>query len=480
MKNSEKENRKSPQILSLERHFIVSTVITAVLLIVAAVFATLLSYESRMSYDMTSGGIFTLSEGTHDVIDSLEQNVKIGAVYASGKEETMVKSLLNRYAAASDKIAVEFIDAQAYPSLLADYNIGEAKTVANGTIIINSGSRYQLLHDDDMFTYGNNGNVFFGEQDITGAIRYVTTNDLPVIYILSGHGETSFNDLSEAVSLLGNEAYDVRQLVLLQKDIPEDADLLIMPSPATDITEYEYELFSDYLRNGGRFLLMVDPFLTAETADFVYLNELVRQYGIDITNNYVIEEDNAYYLGTSSMYLIPRYGEHEIVNKLAKSEKLVVLPISRGLGAVDYDENNVSRTALLATSPKARARFDTSSSAKEVIDTDVCGSMVLGYAATRNSGKVGTDQSRIVVIGDGTFALSSNVTAQGNGDLLIGAVNWLRGTKVSVAVPGKVINSNTMVVRGNDFARLTVLCCVVLPLIMFICAGLIWYRRRNK
>ena len=289
----------------------------------------------------------------------------------------MVKNLLERFDAASDRISVEFLDAQVSPSVLLDYNVGDAKTVANGTIIINSGSRYKLLNDDDMFTYGNNGNVFYGEQDITGAIRYVTTDELPVVYFVTGHGENSLQDLSKAAELLGNEAYEVRRLVLLQSDIPEDADVLVIPAPETDITDYEFELLDGYLKNGGRLLLMVDPFLNAGTADIDNLNRLTLEYGIDITKNYVEEADSSYYLGGSEMYLIPRYGDHDIVNGLAKAEKLVVLPICRGLDAAEYDENSVTRTALLASSSVSVSRYQTAGADGKISTSEKTGRLCL-------------------------------------------------------------------------------------------------------
>ena len=105
---------------------------------------------------------------------------------------------------------------------------------------------------------------------------------------------------------------------------------------------------------------------------------------------------------------------------------------------------------------------------------------MLAWAASRDSGKTGVDQSRVVVIGDGTFILGDNVTAQGNADLLVAAVGWLRGTGVSVSVPGKVINSGSMLVRGSDFITLAIIVCAVIPAVMFAVAAAVRIRRRNR
>lgn len=479
-KKTKSQSAKSPAIRALERRFRVSSAVMIALVLLVAVFAGLLAYTLSWSCDLTASGVFTLTDSTKDVLAELEEPVRIGAVYAAGNEEKMVSALLKKYAAASDMIELEFLDAQASPALLSAYNIGEAKTVANGTIIINSGSRCKLLKDTDMYTYGNNGNIFYGEQDITGAIRYVTTDELPVAYVLTGHGEASLNELGEAAGILESQAYELRQLVMLQSDIPDDATVLIMPGPESDITDYEYELLDEYMENGGRFLLLLSPVLNSEGGELPNLEKLAEQFGLDIRNNYVLEPDEDYHLTTSQLYLLPRYGSHSIVNSLAESEKLLVLPVARAIGELEHDGNKINQTRLLASSPSSYARYDLTSQSQERIDGDVDGPVSLAVSVERSSGKSGVPQARMLVVGNSSFAEGANATVQGNGDFLLSCVNWLRGSEQSVSVPGKVLNSNAMLIRGSDFTRVAIVCCGVIPLVMFLGALALWYSRRNK
>lgn len=475
-----KESRQSEKIRGIERRFRRGAAVLTALVLVIAIFGTLLAYRLPWSYDMTTGGLFTLSDGTREILSGLTAPVRIGAVYASGKEESMIRALLEQYDGASDLVKVEFLDAQAAPALLANYNIGDAKTVSNGTIIVNSGSRYQLLNDDTMYTYGNNGNIFYGEQDITGAIRYVTTEELPVVYFSTGHGETAMNDMSEATGMLQNAGYEVRQLAMIQDDIPADAAALVMPSPTEDISEYEYDLLTGYLAGGGRLLLLLDPILTAEADAMERLGAIAAEFGLDVSNNYVTEQDDSYHLGTSALYLIPRYGDHDIVRPLAEAERLLILPIARSISTLEHDANSIGQSVLLASSSDAWARYDLTVDSTVPVEGDAAGPLALAVAATRNSGKTGVAQSRIVVVGDGSFAVGTNATAQANGDFLVNSVDWLCDSKITVSVPGKVINANSMLIRGSDFTRLVVLCCAVVPLILFLGALLIWRSRRNK
>ena len=77
-----------------KRSFIIITSITLVLVLIVAVLGVKIAYNIPWNYDMTATRLFTLSEQSLTVIDSLTEPVQIGAVYSAGTEEMMVESLL--------------------------------------------------------------------------------------------------------------------------------------------------------------------------------------------------------------------------------------------------------------------------------------------------------------------------------------------------------------------------------------------------
>lgn len=471
----------SQRIQKTKRQFMITAAVTAVLVTAIVTFLVLLAYRTSWRYDMTGQKIFTLTEDTEVVLDNLSGEIRIAAVYPSGKENTIVMSLLDEYDKISDKISVEYIDAEKSPSKLASYHLGDVQAVYNGTLIVEGPERTRMIDSNDLFASGETGNLFFGEREITGAIRYVSSSDLPKVYFTQGHGELSTtNELTEAISFLQLGAYEVNTAVLLQTGIPEDAGILIMASPQKDIDESEKAMLSEFLGKGGSLLLMVDPVMNSNNVKLSNLNSIVNEYGIDISNNYVVEEDSAYYLSVSDMYLIPRYGAHEITQPIGNAQKLVILPVARGLGGVEYDEENGKRDILLLTSDLSWARADVTIEEENKTDRDIAGPIPLAFAATKGNGAQGQYSSRIVVIGDSTFATDGNISVQANSDLLVNSVNWLQGDREAEIISGKVINSDTMIVRGNDFIKLSVICCVVLPLIAFGSALALWYMRKNR
>lgn len=471
----------SLHIKKKKRQFYIKSAVIAGLVAAIGVVAILIAYRLPWRYDMTGQKLFTLSSDTLACLDQLESEVRIAAVYPTGREDPYVSSLLNEYEKSSEHISVEYIDAEKDPAALANYNLEGIQAVYNGTLIVEGAQRVRLVFNDDLFEAGNSGNVFYGEREITGAVRYVSSEELPKVYFTQGHGELSVtNDLSDSIKLLQLDAYAVDTCVLLQTGVPEDADVLIMASPQSDINDAEQKMLEEFLQQGKSLLVMVDPVMNSNSVKLDRLNAILNQYGIDISNNYVVEEDPSYYLSTSDMYLIPRYGAHEITQPIGEAEKLVILPLARGLGGVDYDTSNVTRDVLLMSSDRSWARSDVSITSMDKTEQDVAGPIPLGMAASMGNAQTGNTSSRVVVLGDSTFAQNGNVTAQANGDLLVNSVNWLHGSRDTELISGKVINSDTMIVRGSDFIKLAVICCLVLPSIAFAGAIAMWYLRKNR
>jgi ABC-type uncharacterized transport system involved in gliding motility auxiliary subunit len=111
---------------------------------------------------------------------------------------------------------------------------------------------------------------------------------------------------------------------------------------------------------------------------------------------------------------------------------------------------------------------------------DTPGPITLGYAAQKSYAGANGALSAVVVIGDTNFIANGNISMQANGDLFINSVNWLAGGRETEIIAGKVINSNIMVVRGSDFTRLMIICCIVIPAVVFAGAAMVWRARRNK
>lgn len=474
----------SPEIRKKKNEFLLQMWVTMLLFLTCVVFLVLLAFRFNRSQDLTSQKLLTLSEESRAVLKQAAadgSSIRIAAVYRTGYEEKLVVKLLERYAAESSAIKTEVIDAEENPSALASYDLGDVQAVYNGSVIVACGNRVRILANDSMFSREEGQNLFNGEREITGAIRYVTAKELPKIYFTSGHGETDAGkNLTDAAADLSRNACEVNQLVLLQTGIPDDAAALAMVSPQQDINDEEKKEIIAYLEKGGSLMLFTDPFLTTNRDMLPNLNAVMNRYGIDISNNYAVEEDSKYHLTDQKMYLIPRFSTHEITAPIGNEERMVVLPVAKGLGSSAYDEKKTERSILLQSSDRSWSRNDMSNGSQNRTEKDIAGPLVLGFAAEKADDANTGRKSRIVVFGDSDFITDASFGIQANAELFMNSVNWLTGGEQENAIAGRELNPSNMNVRGDAFRRLMLICCVLLPLTAFLGAFIFRNAGRNR
>ncbi len=88
---------------------------------------------------------------------------------------------------------VELKDPVVSPKFVSEYTSDQ---VSSNSLIVVCGDRNKVVNYNDMYestmdynTYSYQTTGFDGEGQITSAIAYVTTENLPVLYTLEGHGE---------------------------------------------------------------------------------------------------------------------------------------------------------------------------------------------------------------------------------------------------------------------------------------------------
>ena len=119
-------------------------------------------YDDR--YDMTTAGLFTLSDQTRTVTEGLEADVKVIAFFSSGApEEIEFRTLIEGYEELSDKLTVEFKDPLRNPLLAEQYEVATQW----GTVILEQGERTQRLESS------------FDEEAVTNALVRLTSGRGP-------------------------------------------------------------------------------------------------------------------------------------------------------------------------------------------------------------------------------------------------------------------------------------------------------------
>lgn len=241
---------------------LLALIVLAILVAVNVLFSVLQSKYTQ--FDISAAQLYSLTSDTKVVATNLDKDVTIYWIAQAGQESTVLDKLLDRYQDLSDHITVVKKDPDTYPTFAQQYT---DKTVVNNSLVVECGDKNRYISYDDIYkvdttSYYTTGSVsqsFDGEGQITSAIDYVVSDELPKIYLLSGHGEGALSDtFSDELTRSNYET--VSDFSLLNVDeTPEDCDTLLINAPTSDISKEELTMLRSYVQGGGKLMVLSGP-----------------------------------------------------------------------------------------------------------------------------------------------------------------------------------------------------------------------------
>ncbi len=427
-------------------------------------FVNMLAYENPKSWDLTENQSIALAPETINVLQSLPEPVMARAYYTSRMNPTDQKKLLQKIKDNSNgKFDFEFIDPEFNP--VPAQNDGVDR---DGTIVLQMGDQREHVS-------------FASEQDIDAALLHLINPQNRVIYFLTGHGERDIQNpaddsLSAVKSALEKKNYTVKNLSLtaLGNKIPEDAQAIVIAGPARPLPDAEVTALDTYLSTGGGLVVMEDPlFLTKFGDQPDTLAPLLSKWGIEYNNDMVIDPNSQNPLFA---FANPQaYGKHPITAKL--TGLLTAFPRTRSLKIVQ--NNPFNPTVLASTADNAWGETDIQSINDQKVSfdekTDIAGPMVLAVASQDPS-----KDGRVVAFGSSEFA-TDLYYQQGNGDILVNAIDWAANQENLISLTPKN-NTQRIYNPPTGFGLigiiLTSLC--IIPLLVIAGGITAWASRRRR
>lgn len=455
--------------------FVLSLVVLAILIAVNVLAEQLPASWTQL--DISAAQLYSLTSDTKVVVTNLDQDVNIYWIVQAGQENTVVEKLLDRYEELSDHITVLKRDPDVYPTFAQQYT---DETVTNNSLVVESGDKSRYISYDDIFQYdtdnyyatGSVSQVFDGEGQITSAIDYVVSTDLPQIYLLSGHGEA---DLSQSFAdALTRANYDtVADFSLLNVDaIPEDCDALLINAPTSDISEEELAMLRSYVQGGGKLLVFSGP---QQDSDLPNLNALLADYGVTVTDGVVVDPNRDYYAFTAPYVLMPEIQDSDITAPLLDGSYHIIVPIAQGLTVGDTTAGTV--TPLLQTSEDSfskAAGYAMSTYDKEGGDTDGPFTLAVSIEDSAAGGRV------LWVASDYLLDEQYNAFSSGaNLDFTMNGLSWMIGETDAVSIRTKSMDYNYLTISASSATWLKICMIGIIP-VCFLLLGVDEVLRRRK
>lgn len=443
--------------------------------VVIVLFTNLIVGELDITKDLSTNGMFTLTDETKKLAGKLEDDISIYYIVSKGNEVSNIEKILDKYNQISDHVKVIKKDPVKYPTFTSKYT--DEEVVENSVIVVNNktnSSKYipysDLLETQiDYTTYQSQVTGLDVEGQVTSALSYVTEKNFPKMYIVTGHGEAELGEkIKASIKKLNVETEEFQ--TLSSQSIPDDCEILFVNAPTSDFTKDEVKMMKAYLKAGGKAIL---NFGYTEDAMTNY-RDLLEEYGVRPVSGLVLEQ-NGNYVGNYPTDLIPTIEEDDITSGI---DKYIVSQLSKGL---KFDENlkSVTIKPLLATSEGAYSKTDLDSEELGKEDGDIDGPFYLGAAITKKESD--KTESKVAVYSS-SHLLDEEVLSIGqfgNDKLFLNTISWLADIEHGLSIPVRSIAQNYLTLTGGQIGFYSVVIVIGIPLALIITGLVIWLRRRK-
>jgi ABC-type uncharacterized transport system involved in gliding motility auxiliary subunit len=206
------------------------------------------------------------------------------------------------------------------------------------------------------------------------------------------------------------------------------------------------------------------------------LERLLAGWGVEVGHNFVFEAQQGR-AGDVQQLIVSHFGNHPIVNPLANSRLLLIMPRSIGARAKSpqsADAPKVTELAMtssegVASKPNGRAERQ---GANIPLMVAVEKGAIQGIASDRGA-------ARIVVVGDSYFLANAPIEVEANRDFARNAVNWLLNRDLLVqGIGSKTIKEYRIVMTASEMSRVRWLFIAGFPGGVLLLGFLVWFRRR--
>lgn len=482
MISSYREQRKRNK--KLLKHGTYSMAVTAVVIAIVVVL-NLVVQEIPSKYreiDLSSQKLYTIGEQTEKILKNLKKDVTLYYIAQDGTESSDIKNLLEKYEEGSKHITVEQKDPAVSPKFASQYT---SDNISNNSIIVVCGDKSKVVDYSSMYetsinyqTYSQEVTGFDGEGQLTSAINYVVSDNMPVLYNLEGHDESSMSETMKETIEKAN--IEIKSLNLLSEEaVPDDAECLFIFAPATDLTKEEADKIISYLENGGK-ALIVSNYTDEDMPNF---ESVLENYGVQPVDGIVLEGNTDNYVSQNPYYLLPNIESGEINSELSSQSRYVLVPLAQGIKKADNIRDTLNISSILTTSDSAYSKTnlkDMDTMEKE--DGDIDGPFDLAVSITE---KVGDDKETHIAYFASASIFNDSINSMVSGtnyELLSASLAWMCSTDDSnqISIPSKSYDTTTLTVPTADINFWSIFVTGVLPVCTLLIGFGIWMKRRKQ
>ncbi len=452
--------------------FSTGTTVMALVFVGITLLINSISIGNYHRFDVTGLAQFTLTSQTKDVLSKVEIPVTAICFFIPddpyGGLSSYVTYLLEEYQNYTDQLTIKVIDPDEQPDQARLYGITDYDLYQSVVFETEQGRR--MVSPADIIVISEDDYAIEAENALTSAILEVTGVVQKKVYFLTGHGESSIiEDYSYARQGLLDNLYKVYILDLLYTlSIPEDCAGLIIAGPQKPLDSREVEIIRNYLKDGGWVMVLLNPNPPQE------IRELLSDWWVKIEDGTVVDA-SSYLSPNMASPIVPRTRNEFGLSETYFPEATAIIPQE------DYPDT-IILYPLFYTSGNSwlEKDFDPTEEPEFNEGIEQMGPYALGIligpASTEETEEI--NLTRLIVVGDSDFASNQHFYNGDNGNLFLNLVELLTAGKELISIERKVLPFRRMLVGSEETSFIQISSIGLLPLLVLIAGGIIWWRRR--
>lgn len=447
-----------------------NTFVMVALCLAVLVVANLIVSKVKVRWDVTGDGTYSLSDQTKKVLGSLAEPVTVTGFYtqfaAAGREQA--EDLLKEYQTHTDQLKVEFVD--------PDQRLGLAQQLGvqqDGTLVFQMGNKRQDL-------------TAATESQVTGTLLKLTSNKENTVYFLTGHGERAVdernaNGYSTIRAALERDNFKVEPLNLATAsgDAWKQGVVVIntgvrvsnvggrvQVSPAAPLLPEEKTRLEEFLKGGGRALLLLSP-----DTDRSY-NDLLAIAGLKLGEGIVV--DQGAQLGEVTTPAVQRPARSTI------TESLPLTAFPRSAAILDEGERPTGVVVQPLMESSANSWLETDLRVVQFDDGKETKGPLRLAVSVEVPGQNDAKGRMVVIASADAFAngVLEAFVGIGNLDFLLNGVNWLAQQEEAIGIRPKSSTIPSVVLTQGQYPMVLLSSMALFPgLILLMGLGTWWTRR---
>ena len=446
------------------------------------IFLYLIAANHNPRKDFTKNRIFSLSPQTETYLKTLDKDIFVTGFTTSPGD---MRRFFRQYTRHTDRLKVNvrnpFKDFREAQKLKTEFG----EELYPGDVFIRCGDNRKKIRELE-------------EPVFVNALVEVQREKQAVVYFLKGHGEGSLSEPTEEqmnkkestfhtlTKICDKRGIEVKTLELMRTgEIPEDASVIVSAGPRADLFSVEKEALSEWMEEGGRMILMLDP-PSAKSRDIPHFKKLLREFGVTINDEIVIDPNKVsmQQFGLPVVPLVTFYAKHPITKDIPYDSMALFVPMARPINPVDDLPPDITATALLKSSESSWAQpvDEILEQGMQAPEKSEMAPQNLALAVTKSPpGGDENKEGRMVVFGDSDIFTDVNIIYEIPVYLFQNSIAWLMRTSDMIAIPPKVAEETPMTITAAQKEIIAILLIITFPSIILIGGlGYTIIRRRSR